>query len=292
MTLIAAPTQVAELIRQRFSCREYRPQPIALETQQEFQHRLDTLSSGPFGSPARFKLVAATEQDQQVLRGLGTYGFIKNPAGFIVGAIKSNPKALEEYGYLMEQAILEATALGLGTCWLGGSFNQSSFGRKINLQRGEIMPAVTSIGNFIDEEQARNAVKRRQLNATSRKPWEELFFFDGFDRPLTTGQASNYATALEMVRLGPSASNKQPWRILQSGNNWHFYLKRTAGYGKGSLLFGFLRLADLQRVDIGIAMCHFEQTAHELGLDGKWHIANPGLAVPDDATEYVVSWAS
>jgi nitroreductase len=290
MTVIATPTLVTELIRQRFSCREYRPQPIALETQQEFQRRLDALNSGPFGSPARFKLVAATEQDRQDLSGLGTYGFIKNPPGFIVGTIENHPKALEEYGYLMEQAILDAAALGLGTCWLGGSFTQSSFGRKINLQRSEIMPAVAAIGTFVNEEQARNGVIRRRARGAYRKPWDELFFTENFDRPLTTAQAGNFATPLEMVRLAPSASNNQPWRIIHSGNTWHFYLKRTPDYGKGTLLFGFLRLADLQRVDIGIAVCHFEQTTRELGLDGKWRVANPGLPIPDEATEYVVSW--
>lgn len=291
MTLITTSTQATELIRQRFSCREYNPQPINPEIQMEFQRRLALLNHGPFGTPARFKLVAATEQDRQPLRGLGTYGFIKNPTGFILGALGQAPKALEEYGYLMEQAILEATALGLGTCWLGGSFTQSSFGRKIGLQRSEIMPAVASIGTIIDPQQARNGLLRRQVQGDRRKPWEELFFVENFDRALTFSQAGDYATPLEMVRLAPSASNKQPWRILQSGNAWHFYLKRTPGYGKGSLLFGFLRLADLQRVDLGIAMCHFEQTARELGLAGKWQVADPGLPIPAETTEYVVSWA-
>jgi hypothetical protein len=27
-----------------------------------------------------------------------------------------------------------------------------------------------------------------------------------------------------------------------------------------------------------------------LGLDGKWARINPGLEVPDERTEYVVSW--
>jgi hypothetical protein len=63
MTLTTTPTQVTDLICQRFSRCEYRSQPIALEPQEEFQRRLDILNSGPFGSPTRFKLVAATEQE-------------------------------------------------------------------------------------------------------------------------------------------------------------------------------------------------------------------------------------
>jgi nitroreductase len=99
-----------------------------------------------------------------------------------------------------------------------------------------------------------------------------------------------------MVRIAPSASNKQPWRIVQTGNAWHFYLQRTKRYGKGTLLFKFLRLADLQRVDMGIAMCHFELTARSLGLQGHWIVEEPEslndkLQIPEE-TEYTITWIS
>ncbi len=89
--------------------------------------------------------------------------------------------------------------------------------------------------------------------------------------------------------MGPSATNKQPWRIVRGGDAWHFYLRRTKGYGKGSLAFKALRIADLQRVDMGIAMCHFELVAREAGLDGRWVVDDPGLDVPD-GVEYTATW--
>jgi hypothetical protein len=49
--------------------------------------------------------------------------------------------------------------------------------------------------------------------------------------------------------------------------------------------------ADLQRVDLGIALSHFAFTAAEAGLEGSWVIEGPGLKVPDEGVEYVVSWA-
>ena len=80
--------------------------------------------------------------------------------------------------------------------------------------------------------------------------------------------------------MAPSATNKQPWRIVRRGDDWHFYLVRTKGYGKGSPWFKLLRIADLQRVDLGIAMCHFELVARESGRDGRWVVEDPGLALP------------
>ena len=101
-----------------------------------------------------------------------------------------------------------------------------------------------------------------------------------------------FAAVLEGVRMAPSASNKQPWRIVRRGRDWHFYLQRTKGYGKGSAIFVMLRLADLQRVDLGIAMCHFELVAREHGLAGIWVARDPGLQLPGKDAEYVATWVA
>ena len=53
-----------------------------------------------------------------------------------------------------------------------------------------------------------------------------------------------------------------------------------------------LNLVDLQRMDMGIAMCHFELTAREAGLKGEWVVKEPEIEKPDGLTEYTVSWKS
>ena len=64
----------------------------------------------------------------------------------MVGAVEPGSGDLEDYGYCLERAVLAATDLGLGTCWLGGTFNKSSFARKIDIAEGEVMPAVIAMG--------------------------------------------------------------------------------------------------------------------------------------------------
>ena len=280
---------IQQTIQARYSVRSYRKEVIAAETQTALQTFLDTLNIGPLGSSLRFSLLAATEPERAALRGLGTYGFIHNPTGFIVGAVETGEHALEDYGYGMEQAILEATRLGLGTCWLGGSFTQSSFAQKVGKRNHEIIPAVTATGYPAPEARQRDLIRRR-ARADTRLPWEALFFEGGFTRPLPRQIAAADAQALEMVRLAPSASNKQPWRIVREGNYWHFYCQRTPGYGKGSLTFTLLRLADLQRLDVGIAMCHFALTLQALGWQGAWAVSDPRLTPVDDHTLYIATW--
>jgi hypothetical protein len=126
----------------------------------------------------------------------------------------------------MEVIILHATDLSLGTCWLGGTFTKSGFARQIDLQIGETTPAVTAIGELISPGQARQGLVSGVAEANRRLPWESLFFDQQFGTPLDRATAGAYAMPLSMVRIAPSASNKQPWRMLKDGLCWHFYSNR------------------------------------------------------------------
>ena len=65
-----------------------------------------------------------TESVQDVFKGLiGSYGKVKGAPAFIafIGSM-DDPRVQEEVGYTGEGIILEATALGLNTCCVGGFF--------------------------------------------------------------------------------------------------------------------------------------------------------------------------
>ena len=118
----------AGIIRRRFSCRSYIPKPIEPELKERLSNFLAGSPAGPLGTGVRFKLVSAREDNATALKGLGTYGFTKGARGFIVGAVeKLENHNMEDYGYLLERAVLFATDIGLGTCWLGGHFQQERF---------------------------------------------------------------------------------------------------------------------------------------------------------------------
>jgi hypothetical protein len=279
---------IADIIAERFSCRSLLDQPIAAELLRGLGDAAERLRTGPLGSALRFGLVAATSEDTRELKGLGTYGFVRNPAGFIIGAAKAGAKYLEDYGWAMEQLVLTATDLGLGSCWLGGFFTRSSFSRKVGLADGERLPAVVAIGMIPDPVRQRNTLLRRRLGAEQRLPWEKIFFDASLGIPLTSKTAGSFAAPLEAVRRGPSASNRQPWRIIRQGGEWHFYLQRTRGYK--SPLGAWLKIEDIQRVDIGIAMCHFELAAREQGLRGRWIARDAAPGEPMPGLEYIVTW--
>jgi hypothetical protein len=280
---------VTVIIRERFSCRQYTPAQIGARELRALADAAGALTRGPCGTPLRFRLIAATEENAGALRGLGTYGFIKSPAAFIVGAAAAGPLSLEDYGYALEQLVLTATDLGLGSCWLGGFFTRSSFARAVELMPGEVLAAVASLGVIADLEEARNGMLRRHIGGDRRRAWEEQFFDLRIGTPLGRAEAGSFCGPLDMVRLAPSASNKQPWRIVKEGGTWHFYLQRTRGYGRG-LASRLLKVEDIQRVDVGIAMCHLELAARERFHSGAWAVLPRGEEAAGDAAEYVVSW--
>ena len=145
------------------------------------------------------------------------------------------------------------------------------------------------VGYIAKKPRRLDSVIRMGANADNRLPFGGLFFDSRFEVPLNPQDAGDYTKPLEMVRIGPSASNRQSWRIVKDGDNWHFYLQHTPGYRKRKLVKLFTT-ADLQRVDMGIAMCHFELTGRELGLDGRWEVNPPQVAELDRLAEYTASW--
>ena len=280
---------VRELVRKRISCRSFLDEPIADDIGQILTDFLSVGRPGPFGSTSRFEFVAPTTLNPEALKGLGTYGIIKGKPGYIVGATQHGANNLEDFGYLMEKAILYVTDLGLGTCWLGGTFTKSRFASKIHVAENESVPAITAVGHAAIKPGLLDSLIRRGAGSNERLPWERLFFDHTFDRPLSQSTAGAYAEPLTMVRLAPSASNRQPWRIVREREGWHFYLQRTKGYRDGAIM-KIADIDDLQRIDMGIAMCHFELTALELGLAGQWKRRDPAINKPDALTEYVVTW--
>ena len=280
---------VTDLIRVRSSIRSYNGEPLPGGAREELEHCCRTLSEGPLGSRCRFRLIdrkAGREGGERV----GAYGTIRGAPAYLAGAAREGSHALEDYGYLFEQLVLKATDLELGTCWLGGVFSRSAFARAMDLRQEEILPAVSPVGVPSGRRGLLDQIIRWGAGSKKRKPWSALFFEAATARPLSTEQAGRFASALEMVRLAPSASNRQPWRIWrQEGKDrplFHFFLLRSPGYRSPTPL-------DLQRIDIGIAMAHFDLALENDGLHGSWIVAGhppQPAAGAWQKCEYVISW--
>ncbi|KEZ90573.1 nitroreductase family protein [Lacrimispora celerecrescens] len=270
---------VEKTVMDRSSVRTYENRGLSTNEKDQLNTYIDNLTN-PFSIDVTFRLLEKTASADG--EKLGTYGVIKGAENYIGASAADKELALEALGYSFENLILYATSLGLGTCWLGGTFNRSGFAAAMNLKEGDLFPCISPVGYPTGKKRTLESVMRWVAKSGQRKEWNELFFKQEFSQPLTKVEAGDFAFPLEMVRLAPSAVNKQPWRIVQDKDAYHFYLTRTLKKDNEKI--------DLQRVDIGIAACHFHLAALEKGLPGKFQkLVEPEIQSTDQV-QYIFSW--
>ena len=263
---------ILEAIRHRRSVRSFDETPLRPEDARkiiEFAEKLEN----PYELPITWKLLDAKKHglSSPVIVGTDCY---------IAGKLRRAPHAEEAFGYTFEKLVLFAETLGVGTTWIAGTMNRAAFEKAMQLSEDELMPCVSPLGYPAKKMSLRESVMRKGVKADSRFAFGELFFDGSFDKPLTPEAAGALADVLEAVRLAPSAVNKQPWRAVLQGEKAHFYEKQSRGYDSGGW--------DIQKIDLGIALCHFLLTAEAEGLKPVLALTDPGLETEADM-EYLAS---
>jgi hypothetical protein len=271
---------IEEAVKKRYSVRNYQEQEIELDKRKAIESFIDSLDN-PLGNKVKFHYL--DNKNIKNKEKLGTYGVIKGANQYIGTTIKLEPMALEALGYEFEAVVLYLAHLGLGTCWLGGTFDREGFADAMKVKQGEVFPIITPYGYATTNKHEKEIEMRKMIEADHRKEWNQLFYKNDFQSLLTKEEAGDLTFPLEMVRLGPSASNKQPWRIVLKDGVCHFYEYKEPGYSE---IFPY----DIQRVDIGIAAAHFDFSVKEKGIKGHFDMGyQPDIALPEHM-EYVFSW--
>lgn len=263
---------IAELVGARKSVRTFDGMPLRDDDRARLSEYLEHVET-PFSIPMTFRLLDAKEHglSSPVVTGSELYA---------VGKIRRDPLAEVAFGFAFEKFVLYALSLGVGTVWIAGTMDRPAFERAMELADDEFLPAVTPLGYPAKKRAIRDAAMRRAIHADARAPFESLFFEGDFGTPLTAEHAGEYREALELVRLAPSAVNKQPWRIVKQGDAFHFYKKPSLPANpKG----------DVQKLDVGIALAHFVLAREETGVTGTVTTADPGISGEKDM-EYIISW--
>ena len=262
---------IIETIQKRRSVRTYTGEPLRNEHIAQITQYINQLQA-PFGIKARIELVNVNYNEKPVK--LGTFGTVNGVPEIMALIYEETFFAETAAAYMFEQAVLFCTDLDLGTCWLADFSSRINLKKQIQLKPNEQLKIVSPVGYASDKKRflEKYIVRSDNLHA-SRKPFEELFFDKNFDNPLTKTTAGVFLQPLEMVRLSPSANNKQEWRVLLEDKALHFYKKPYPMF---------------DALDMGIALCHFELTCKELGIGGKFEILKD--FPNNDKIKYVISW--
>ena len=177
-------------------------------------------------------------------------------------AILCSDKQLEYMiGMVGESFVLECTSMGLGTCWLGMSYNKSVVNSCIKYNSDkEKLRCVIAIGHY-DEAPNKKRMRKTVSNLT------------GLDDAAFKKLPEWQQTAVNAGRLAPSAINSQPWEfdILNDKQLQVANISKNFGYGE---------------IDVGIAMLHIEVGAAHCGVYGDWEVSDGlPLFTVDDSLE-------
>ncbi|MGL5313945.1 MAG: nitroreductase family protein [Peptostreptococcaceae bacterium] len=191
---------------------------------------------------------------KEVLNGFkASYGMISGVNSFI--ALVGN-KDIENYkqqlGYYGEMLVLEATSIGLSTCWLGGTYNKKECENLINIKDNEEVVCIVAIG-YTDKDLSIKEKVVKNLNK-KKKSVEEMLVSKNNDIP------SWVYSGVENALNSPSAVNKKPIVYEYTDKGVEAVIaKPNHGY---------------EEVDLGISMLHFQLGAIKEGHSGEWSFEN------------------
>ncbi len=246
-----------EAIAVRHSSRTFIDRPLTVSEENSLTSWIEKNWDFPFASKVRVQLLSAQGPSDLDFKQFGTYGFIKNCPAFAILAVENGPFALENLGYAGEKLVLGLTQMGLASCWLGGSFKQGKFAQAINCGANELVPAVIAFGHIAPKPSLLDRAIRWSAKAKTRQPLDKLVH----------GSIPSWATdGMLAMQAAPSASNKQPWRFIIEIQTIHFFIAEDSRYQR---ILKIANLANLQKVDMGIALSHLVLWASSRGWNAQ-----------------------
>ena len=139
-----------DLVRTRRSVRRYKSDPVPRE---KLEYVLEAARLAPsWGNRQCWRFIVVTDEAKR--RAITTREWAAEAPVVIVGCAHphlSGSKFSQQYymldmGIAMEHLILAAAEQGLGTCWIGGQFDEEAVKQALGIPEGARVVALTPIG--------------------------------------------------------------------------------------------------------------------------------------------------
>lgn len=294
-----------EHLSRRHSVRSYSPEPLSDAETAAVKAAVTAVNSHEAG--LHFTLVT---NSPDAFKGFGrSYGMFRGVRNYIALAVDSAAYDFmdEKAGYYAQMLVMRLVSMGLGTCFVGGTFSRRHLG--VRLRAGWSVPAVISLGHPLENGDSPIAKITRKIAKRHSKSPEE--FYSGKDPDVTAacGIFPNLMQGLEAASYAPSALNRQPVTFTVKRNSYRRrpdiseteitehelpdieILEAEAEMRRGVLSADCDTQISLdteseyvieasvkesgQLIDLGIAMWNFEQL-----FPGYWLWGNPATLLP------------
>ncbi len=233
--------KIEEIIEKRTSRRSFTGEPLSASMREPLEQAIwDCNQQGKF----RVELVEGSEAFSNWRK---SYGFFSGVTAYLamIGP-KDDPVEEEKIGYYGESLVLFAEELGLGTCWVSGTYDPEEV--PCHLEPEEEIKVVIVVGPVKNSPGAKERLIRTVAHFGLEK--DPLDFFESPHMP-----PDWVIDGLQMVCFAPSARNKQPAYFTYEYN-------RVRGFVP----------PDVSTIELGIAKLHFQLGAQR----GQWEFGNGG----------------
>lgn len=279
-----------ELMRARRSCRSFQPRDLTRA------HLEALLEAARLHCRAERRISAAPIRLEYVAAALTVWPVVGAREFFVAIAPREYDRgAVIDVGRSLQRVVLDATRLGVATCWIGPGADQTSVARQLGDRfdatrdhiicvcalgyRSRLMPLAIRI---------MNAAMHRRLPLTA------LLFADaGCTTPLATDTPpfSTFARAFEACRWSPSSYNEQPTRCVgvldHDGQlaRFDFYSATTSRYYAAVAAGIWLANWEVGCAALGVAgrfaaLPSEQRGAASLCYDASWIVARPPAGDP------------
>ena len=236
-------------IDKRQSRRKYITEPIEIVSVKVLQHSIDTFQKN---ENVKIQLVLNNGDAFNGFRK--SYGLLSGVQNYIALIARPNDVlAMEKLGYWGECLVLQATSMGLGTCWVA-TFDRSSC--EVSLDDNEQVVCAITIGYVPDALSTKEKLIRWGTHRKTKSV--EQMYVSNAPPP------EWFIKGMKAAQKAPSAVNRQP--VVFTYEN-----------GKVSAAVNDIQ-GDCNAFDLGIAKLHFE-----LGVgSGNWIFGNGEAFIYDN----------
>lgn len=167
---------------------------------------------------------------------------------FVLIGERDNILEEEKLGYYGESLVLLSTTMGLGTCWIAGTYDSGLV--DVELEDDEEIKCVIVFGNVKPGETMREKVISKVIKRNTKEVKDILSSHDVVPNWVVEG--------VRFAVRAPSSQNRQPVRFYCSED---YVVAKVKGNHR------------CDYIDLGIAKLHFEIGAGY----GKWEFGNGGI---------------
>lgn len=196
-----------ELLRKRHSVRSYLDKPVEPSLLNKLKAAVTMVNSHEQGM--RFQIV--TDDSNPFHTFNKSYGVFENVHNYIAAVVDvATPGAYERAGYFAQQIVVRATELGLGTCYVGATYDSSKV--KAIVRAGEKILFLILFGYPANKQRftARIMVSLIHLKRMDGNK----FFVPAENLEKAEKEFPELRAGLEAVACAPSAVNRRPARIF------------------------------------------------------------------------------